>query len=86
MKHLRKYNEGYSEKTISEIITDYEKEISQLLEDEKDNIVERFKRGERDDSPFMPSANDNYMAGQSKGRLETLQQVVTKLKFIRLTL
>ena len=85
MKHIRKYNEGYSEKTISEIITDYEKEISQLLEDEKDNIVERFKRGERDDH-FMPSANDNYMAGQSKGRLETLQQVVTKLKFIQLTL
>lgn len=55
MKHLRKYNEGYSEKTISEIITGYEEEISQLLEDEKDNIVERFKRGERD-KYSMPDA------------------------------
>ena len=85
MKYLRKYNEGYSEATISEIIDNYEKEISQLLEDEKDNIVERFKRGERD-GHFMPSANDNYMAGKSKGRLELLQELVTKLKFIRLTL
>ena len=82
MKHIRKYNESYSDIQVklSELISKYEEEISELLEDEKDNIVERFNRGERDDSPFMPSANDNYMAGQSKGRLKTLQELVTTLK------
>ena len=81
MKHIRKYNESYSDIQVklSELISKYEEEISELLEDEKDNIVERFKRGERDDH-FMPSANDNYMAGQSKGRLKTLQELVTTLK------
>lgn len=80
MKHLRKYNEGYSEATISEIISKYEAEIADLLEEQQDNTVERFIRGERDDSPYMPSTNDYYMAGESKGRLETLQELVVILK------
>ena len=78
MKHLRKYNKSHSE-SLSEVIANYEKEISQLLEDEKDNIVERFKRGERD-KYFMPDAGDYYEAGKSKGRLELLQELVTMLK------
>lgn len=77
MKHLRKYNESQSDQ-IQEIIKFYEEELSDIQEEQKDNIVERFKRGERD-SHFMPSANDNYEAGKEKGKEELIQELLVKL-------